>query len=105
MRATLKNYRQSPRKVRLVADVVRGQAVPRALNILRVLDKRASLPLYKLLCSAVENAKQAGKPADDLRVERIIVNEGMLLKRYRPRAFGRSAPLRKRTSTVHITLG
>ena len=104
MKATLKNYRQSPRKVRLVAGTLAGRKVSGALDLLRGIDKKVSEPLGKLLRSAVSNAVSAGKRADDLTVSRVVVNEGMKMKRYRPRAFGRATVLRKRTSTVHVEL-
>ena len=104
MKATLKNYRQSPRKVRLVADMVRGKPVPHALALLRIADKKAGMPIHKLLLSAVSNAARDGKGAESLTVGSITVDGGMTLKRYRPRAFGRATPLRRRMSTVHITL-
>ncbi len=104
MKAILKNYRQSPRKVRLIAGAVRGKKVPHALESLRLLDKKAAGPLQKLIQSAAHNAKHAGKNADDLTVAGITINEGIIFKRWRPRAFGRATPLRKRTSTIHIIL-
>ena len=104
MKATLKNYGQSPRKVRLVADMVRGKKVPHALVLLRLSGKRAGVPVGKLLRSAVSNAAREGKDANSLVVGRVFVNEGATLKRYRPRAFGRATPLRRKMSTVHITL-
>ena len=104
MKATLKNYRQSPRKVRLVADAIRGRKVPHALATLRLVDKKAAGPLHKLIRSAVNNARQAGKDDSALTIGSVRVNEGIIFKRWRPRAFGRATPLRKRTSTIHITL-
>ena len=106
MKAFLKNYRQSPRKVRLVADVIRGKKVEAARALLDALPKRAALPVKKLLMSAVANAKSAGvvSPAGDLYVREIRVDEGPTLKRQMPRAFGRSAPIRKRTSHISLFL-
>ena len=104
MKATLKNYRQSPHKVRLIARLLRGKEVSRALDLLRMIDKKAGEPLHKLLVSAMSNAKQSGKKTDDLTVTSVVVNEGLMAKRYRPRAFGRSTLIRRRTSTIHIEL-
>lgn len=98
--AQLKNYRQSPRKVRLVADLIRGRSVDRSLALLSALPKRASEPMAKLLRSAVSNTK--GVMAGDLFVSRIEVNGGIVFKRTMPRARGRGALIRKKTS--HITL-
>lgn len=104
MKASLKNYRQSPRKVRLVADLVKGKTVPAALRELSLLPKRAAAPVKKLIESAVANAKNAGIEADNLVVENATVDEGITLKRFRPRAFGRATMIRKRTSHIDITL-
>ncbi|HWB34351.1 MAG TPA: 50S ribosomal protein L22 [Candidatus Paceibacterota bacterium] len=97
--ASLKNYRQSPRKVRLIADLIRGKSADRALALLATLSKRGSDPMAKLLQSAVANAKM---PAGELYVSSIQVNGGMVFKRQMPRARGRSSLIRKKTS--HITL-
>ena len=105
MKATLKNFKQSPRKVRLVTKVLRGKQVRQALVLLHTLDKKVSEPLRKLILSAVSNARQAGKQdLDTLLISDIQVNQGMLLKRWRPRAFGRATLIRRRASTVHIEL-
>lgn len=104
MKASLKNYRQSPRKVRLVADLVKGKSVPDALTTLSLLPKRAAGPVKKLIESAVANAAQKGIEKDNLTVENITVDEGIVLKRFRPRAFGRATMLRKRTSHIDVTL-
>ncbi len=98
--AKLSNYRQAPRKVRLLADLVRGKSATRALALLSVLPKRASEPMAKLIRSAVNNAKDAS--ADDLVISKIAVNGGIVFKRSMPRARGRAFPIKKRTS--HITL-
>ena len=99
--AQLKNYRQSPRKVRLVADLVRGKRVDRALAQLSMLPKRASDPMQKLLKSAVANT---GEKADTLVVSKIEVNGGVVFKRFMPRARGKASPIRKKTSIITLTL-
>jgi len=99
-RAELKNYRQSPRKVRLVADVIRGKSVSEALTLLDFVPKRASLPIKKLLASALANS---GKK-DDLIVKTVEVNAGPILYRRRSRSRGMANPIRKRTSRVRIVL-
>ena len=89
MKASLKNYRQSPRKVRLVADLVRGKKVEDALSELAFLPKRASNVMIKLITSAVANAENNFKvTSKDLVISEISVDQGITLKRYRPRARG-----------------
>jgi large subunit ribosomal protein L22 len=104
MKAFLKNYRQSPRKVRLVTDLIKGKRVSEAFTQLQNLPKRASLPMEKLLASAVANAKSAGMNTEDLYVENITVNEGIVLKRSMPRARGSASRINKRTSHIMLTL-
>jgi large subunit ribosomal protein L22 len=99
--AQLKNYRQSPRKVRLVADLVRGKRADRALAQLSMLPKRASEPMQKLIKSAVANA---GGNVEGLVVSKIEVNGGIVFKRFMPRARGRASAIRKKTSIVTLTL-
>ncbi len=99
-KAELKNYRQAPRKVRLVANLVKGKKVEEALDILTFAAKRAGLPLKKLLASAHANA---GK-APNLIVKEIRVDAGPTLYRRRPRSRGMANPIRKRTSTVRVLL-
>ena len=104
MKAFLKNYRQSPRKVRLVADLIKGKRVADAFTQLKGLPKRASDPVYKLLASAVSNAKQAGLSENDLFVANVTVNEGIVMKRSMPRARGSASRINKRTSHIMLTL-
>ena len=106
MKAFLKNYRQSPRKVRFVAELIKGKRVAEALLLLDTLPKRASLPLKKLVDSAVSNASSNNSLIDpkDLFVENITVNKGIVLKRIMPRARGSASRINKRTSHVFITL-
>ena len=106
MRAILRNYRQSPRKVRLVADLIRGKNVSRALVVLDTAVKRAALPIKKLLESAVSNAKHDHNVADEsnLFIKEMRVDEGVTLKRIRPRARGSAYTIRKRTSNVSVVL-
>ena len=102
MKAYLKNYRQSPRKVRLVAGLVRGKNVEDAMVSLSFLAKGASTPLRKLLISAVANAKQMGIEKENLLIKELRVDKGVTMKRMMPRAMGRGHRINKRTS--HITL-
>lgn len=104
--ATLKTYRQSPRKVRLVADLIKGKSVSRALSELRFLPKRAALPLEKLLRSAAANAEHDfGAQAEELFIAHVRVDKGVVMRRFMPRARGVAAPIRKRTSRIVIVLG
>lgn len=103
VKAHLRQLRISPRKVRLVVDIIRGMEVDKALEQLSYIPKRASGPVAKLLESAVASAEHDFKISrKDLYVSKIIVEEGTTLKRMMPRAMGRSFPIAKRTS--HITL-
>jgi large subunit ribosomal protein L22 len=102
--ATLSNYRQAPRKVRLAADLIRGKSATRALDILAFTTKRASNPIKKLLESAVANAKNQNIAIEGLMVKEVRVDAGVVLKRMMPRARGRGAQILKRTSRVIITL-
>lgn len=104
MKAFLKNYRQSPRKVRLVAELIKGKRVADAILALDTLPKRASLPIKKLLSSAISNAKLAGVKEENLLVENVTVNKGIVLKRIMPRARGSASRINKRTSHVMLTL-
>ncbi|MDK2955107.1 MAG: large subunit ribosomal protein [Desulfovibrionales bacterium] len=102
-RATAKFMRIGPRKVRLVADNIKGKPVEEALNILRFTPKKAAKMLRKVLFSAVSNAEQLPSiDVDTLYVREIQVNEGPTWKRIMPRAMGRAYRIRKRTS--HITV-
>ncbi len=104
MKATLSNYKQSPRKTRLVTDLVKGKTVSDALIALKFLNKRAATPMAKLLASAIANAEKQGEDARGLIVKNITVNKGIVAKRMFPRAFGRAATIRHRMSHVTITL-
>lgn len=105
MKAILKSYRQAPRKVRLVANLIKGKTVPRALVELDVLPKRASGPMKKLLMSAVANAKENdGIDLVDLFVKEVRVDQGTILKRFMPKAHGSASPIHKHTSHIMIEL-
>ncbi|GIU97269.1 MAG: 50S ribosomal protein L22 [Actinomycetota bacterium] len=104
-RATVKYVRTSPRKMRRVVDLIRGQHVEEARRILRFSGLGASRDVEKLLDSAIANAEQQpGVVADNLVVARAWVDEGPTLKRYRPRAYGRATRIRKRTSHVTVVV-
>lgn len=106
MKAILKSYRQAPRKVRLVANLIKGKTVPRAIAELDVLPKRASEPMKKLLLSAVANAKENDGISDmsALLVKEVRVDQGVILKRSMPRAHGSAYPIHKHTSHIMLEL-
>ncbi|MFA5809374.1 MAG: 50S ribosomal protein L22 [Thermoleophilia bacterium] len=101
--ATARFVRISPRKLRLVTDMVRGKSVADARSVLAFTPRGGSVVVEKVISSAVANAENNfDMSGDDLYVSSIYVNEGPTLKRFRPRAMGRAARIRKRTS--HITV-
>lgn len=103
--AKLRMLRSTPRKTRLVADLIRGKKVAEAEAILKFTDRRAAAPLLKLLQSAKANAVNNHDMFEDtLFVREVQVGDGPTLKRYLPRARGRADLLRKRTSHIEITL-
>lgn len=106
--AKLNNCPTSPRKMRIVADLIRGMSVERALNVLKVSPKEASLRLYKLLLSAVANwqQKNEGKRVEDanLFVKTIFVNQGRTIKRLRTAPQGRGYKIRKRSNHVTVMI-
>ena len=102
--ATLETHNQSPRKVRLVTELVKGKKIPAALAALEFLPKRAAEPVAKLLKSAAANAAQQGEKPEELVVKNITVESAGMLKRYMPRAFGRASLIRRRRSRVHVEL-
>jgi len=105
MKALLTNYHQSPRKVRLVADLIRGKSIAQARAALLYLPKKSSPALGKLLDSAVANASSRGASVDNLFVKTITVNKGAVMRRARPFARGRSGSVRKTMSIVFLELG
>ncbi len=104
MKAVLKNYRQSPRKVRLIADLVRGKKVEEALRTLSFVDKRASLPFSKVILSAAANAEQSGRSLDSLKIAKVSVDKGVVFTRFMPRARGSASPINRRSSHITIEL-
>ncbi len=106
VRAVLRFLRQGPRKVRLVGNVLRGLDIRHARAELAVLSKRSTVPLLKLLNSAVANAKHNLTISEDrLFVKQVRVDEGPALKRFMPKAHGRATEIKKRSCHVTITLG
>lgn len=101
--AKLNYLRMAPRKVRLVASLIRGKTVLEAERQLKFSTKRAGTALFKLLASAIANASHNfSLQKENLKISKIVVDGGPPLKRIRPRAFGKAFPIRKRTS--HITM-
>ncbi len=105
--ARLRYIRIAPRKARVVVDMIRGERIDRALDILRNSDKGAAKTVYKLLDSAVSNVQNSELEwdLDELFVKRAFVDEGPTMRRFQPRAMGRATRLRKRTSHITIELG
>jgi large subunit ribosomal protein L22 len=109
--AIQRSARQSPYKMRLVIDQIRGKNVNEALGLLRFSKKHAAKQIEKTLNSAVANAEHAARQnnesldVDTLFVKHAIVNEGPKIKRFMPAAQGRATPIQKRTSHVHIVVG
>ena len=104
MKAYLKNYRQAPRKVRLVAGLIQGKKVEEAIPMLDFLAKRAGSPIKKLLLSAVANAAQMGIEKENLYIKELRVDKGIVMKRMMPAAMGTGHRINKRTSHVAILL-
>ena len=110
VRAFQRTTRQSPYKMRLVIDQIRGKSVNEALALLKFSKKHAAKQIEKTLASAVANAEfraresGASLDVDRLYVKHAIVNEGPKLKRFTPAAMGRATPIQKRTSHVDIVV-
>ena len=109
-RAIQRTTRQSPYKMRLVIDQIRGLDVNEALALLKFSKKHAAVQIAKVLSSAVANAEQAARAegeavdVDRLYVKHAVINEGPKLKRFTPAAMGRATPIQKRTSHVEIVV-
>ncbi len=109
-RAFQRTTRQSPYKMRLVIDQIRGKSVNEALALLKFSKKHAAKEIEKVLSSAVANAEDAARrnngnvDVDRLYIAHAIVNEGPKLKRFTPAAMGRATPVHKRTSHIEIVV-
>lgn len=105
VKAQLNGLRMSPRKVRLLVGLVKRKSVAVAIDQLQHMTKRASSPLIKLIESATANAHNNFKlDKEHLFIRDMWVDEGIKLKRYRPKGFGRAAPIEKKTSRVNLVL-
>jgi large subunit ribosomal protein L22 len=102
--AKLANYRQSPRKVRLVATLLKGKSIEDALVEVRLLEKRAAPIIEKLIKSAVANAKSQGLDVSSLYIKELRVDKGVVIRRFMPRAMGRAFPIMKRSSHVSVVV-
>jgi large subunit ribosomal protein L22 len=103
--ATARRLQISPQKARLVVDQVRGKPVADALDILNFSTKKAAVLVRKVLESAIANAENnEGADIDELKVSEVFVNEGMTMKRIRPRAKGRADRIFKRSSHITVTV-
>jgi large subunit ribosomal protein L22 len=106
--AKLRNIRVTPMKARRVVNLIRGKQATEAWGILKFAPQSAAVPIFQLVASAVANAQVKGEAAgaivdvDDLIISKAFVDEGVTLKRFRPRAQGRAFRINKRTS--HITV-
>ena len=104
-RAVLRSFRESPRRVRMVADMIRGKRVEDALSILRFQQRKAAKMLTKVLNSAIANATENDKAdADQLVVSRVNIDGGTVQKRFMPRSMGRANRLNRRTSHVTVVV-
>jgi large subunit ribosomal protein L22 len=104
-KAILRDTRVSPRKARLVVDMVRGARVERALEILNCCDKKTAPVFKKLLLSAVANAREQSKvDVDELFIRQVWVDTGRTFQRIMPRARGSATPIKKRHSTITVVL-
>ena len=103
--ATLRNFRQAPRKMRMVVNAVRGKKVSEVLVNLDFIAKKSSLPVKNLILSALANAKNLDIPTENLIVKTIKVDGGSIMYRRRPAARGSAHPIRKRTCSVFVELG
>jgi large subunit ribosomal protein L22 len=99
--ARLNQVRIAPRKLRIIAKLVRGKDVTAAINTLRFMHKSGAREMFKLIVSAVANAEDQGEAnVDNLIITRVTVDQGATLKRWRPRAQGRGTRIQKKTSHV-----
>jgi large subunit ribosomal protein L22 len=103
--ATLRNFRQAPRKMRMVVNAVRGKKVSDVLVNLDFIAKKGSLPIKTLILSALANAKNLDIPTENLIIKTIKVDGGSIMYRRRPAARGSAHPIRKRTCSVFVELG
>jgi len=105
MKAYWKNIRISPKKLRVIAEIVRGQDATEALNFLKFAPKKWADLLYKVLASAIANAENNdNQKVDTLFISSLIINKGIVYKRWNAVSRGRSHPILKRTSNIKLEL-
>ncbi len=106
VKAKAKSIRISPRKVRLVVDLIRGLGVNKALDQLKFINKKAAQPIHKLVKSGLANAENNyNLDKNNLFIKEITVDEGKTLHRFKARAYGKAAPIRKRASHINLVIG
>lgn len=104
-KAVVRHVRMSPRKMRVVANLVRGKSVDQAMSLLKLMPKKGAVVISKLIVSAVANAEQQGDvDVDKLVVRDCNVDNGPILKRFMPRAMGRANRIQSRTSHVTVSV-
>jgi large subunit ribosomal protein L22 len=104
-KAVVRHVRMSPRKMRVIADLVRGKRVEDAMALLKLMPKKGAVVIRKLLISAVANAEQKGEvDVDQLLIRDCNVDNGPILKRWMPRSMGRANRIQRRTSHVTVTV-
>src|SRR5579871_5739793 len=104
-KAVVRHVRMSPRKMRIIADRVRGKRIDEAMSLLKLMPKKGAYVIRKLLISAVANAEQKGEvDVDQLLVRDCNVDNGPILKRWMPRSMGRANRINHRTSHVTVTV-
>lgn len=105
MEAFLKNYHQSPRRTRLVAEAIKGKPINRALAELDFIVKKSASPIKKLILSAVANAQaNFKKDKENLYVKNVVVDKGNVIRRFQPVSRGRAFPIRHRLSHIKVIL-
>lgn len=103
--AVLRYARVSPRKMLMIVDSIKGKKALDSLELLKAMKKRAARVLEKVLRSAIANAEHNSKiPADQLYIKTIIVGRGPMYRRWKPSAYGRATPIRRRTSHIAVLL-
>ena len=105
LKVSVKFLRMPPRKIRIVADLIRGKSVAEARNLLKFTSKASSPVLRKMLNSAMSSLEKSEADPEKVKITSILVDGGPTMKRWQPRAMGRAAPIRKRTSHIVLTLG
>jgi large subunit ribosomal protein L22 len=104
-KAVVRHVRMSPRKMRVIANLVRGKRVEDAMSLLKLMPKKGAYVIRKLLISAVANAEQKGEvDVDNMRVRDCNVDNGPILKRWMPRSMGRANRIQRRTSHVTVVV-